>query len=264
MTGREACVYLSLKYKGEWEEIYRAIREKERPDWEEFDRLKATNSGQYVTLCDAEYPQAFKVVEKPPFAVFYHGDWSLVKESERTVSYVGSRNASAYGLQKTREIVTALAKKGVVIVTGLAKGIDAEAAKAALEAGGKVIAVLGNGIDYCYPSSNKELYEKIKATGLVLSEYPGLTPPDKSHFPLRNRLVASLGKGLVVGEASKKSGTLITVGQALSLNKEVGCLPYEATGESGCNMLIKEGAYLLENAQDVLAMIGLRGSERAV
>ncbi len=256
MSGRDIILELVLKHEGRWDDIYSAIKNKKRPEGDLVKEYKEKGGTDFVTILDKNYPNEFKYANKPPFLFFYRGDLSLLDEEKRTVSFVGSREASKYGLEMTKKIVKGLVESGITICTGLARGIDAMAAKTALDMGGKVICVLGNGIDFCYPSSSVDLYERACKLGLVISEYPLNTPPNKENFPARNRMVAALGSGVVVGEASKRSGTLITTAFALSLNKEVGCVPYPADANSGCNMLIKEGAYMIENADDVLLMIG--------
>lgn len=258
MTGREACLYLSLKYEGSWEKIYEAVRKKEPPDLAYFEKAKESLHCSYVTIVDKEYPRALTRVPKPPFVLYYYGDLSLSENEDAALAYIGSREASAYGMRMARKIVTELAEEGVTVVTGLARGIDAEAARSAFIKGGKTIAVLGSGIDLCYPSSSQDLYEQTKHCGLLLSEYPGLTEPKREHFPMRNRIVAALAKGVIVGEANERSGTLITVSYALELGKEVGCVPFEAGKGSGCNQLIRDGAYLIESGKDALSMIGRR------
>lgn len=256
-NARDALLALTLKYEGKWEEIYRAIKEKERPDIDLVAEYHKKSKTDFVTLVDKNYPSVFKTMSKPPFLLFYRGDWNLLADGSKIISYIGSRDASSYGLRMTKTIVGGLVDAKVTICTGLARGIDAEAAKVTLDRGGKLVCVLGNGIEYCYPSSNEDLYERAVRLGLVVSEYPLYTKPSKENFPARNRIVAAVSNGIVVGEAGKRSGTLITVSYGLNLNKEIGCVPYSADARSSCNALIKEGAYMIENAEDALMMIGM-------
>lgn len=262
MTGREALIYLSLKHAGDWEKMVAGVRAHEDFEKEEAERLIQGVKSLVCTILDPQYPLCFKNCFRPPLVFYYYGNLGLISEEKQCLSYIGSREASPYGLMMARKIAGGLAAKGYVIVTGLARGIDGEATKAALEAHGKAVGILGNGIEMAYPSCNEELYEKLKREGLVLSEYPLLTSPDKSHFPQRNRLVAACSQSLIVGEASKKSGTLITVGYALGYNKEIGCVPYKANEDSACNVLIKEGAFMIENVADALLMMGDPAGER--
>lgn len=254
--------YLALKYEGDWDKIAQAVQDKEKPDEELYQKLSSSSQSKYVTLIDPEYPLSLKQTYKPPIVLFYHGDLSLLDDSSKCISYVGSRNSTAYGNEMAKNICSRLSKYGYSIISGLARGIDVAALEAALESKGRAVAVLGNGIDYCYPSENTPVYERIKKEGLVISEYPSMTKPTHETFPLRNRIVAALSKAVVVGEAAKRSGTLITVNYALNSNKDVGCVPFKATEESACNTLIKEGAFLIESAEDVLLMVGDKRGER--
>lgn len=258
MTAREALLSLSLKYEGNWDRMYKALKEKEPAPLELVGEYERNGGANFITITDEDYPTDFRYLNRPPLLIYYKGDLSLLKNKESTLAYIGSRDASSYGLSMAKKIVMGFVENDITICTGLARGIDAEAAKTALDCGGKLIAVLGNGIDFCYPSKNQELYERAIRSGLVLSEYPLLTAPAKENFPARNRIVAGLSKAVLVGEASRRSGTLITVQYALSISKDVGCVPYRADSESSCNMLIKDGAYLIENVEDALWMMGKR------
>jgi DNA processing protein len=166
------------------------------------------------------------------------------------VGVVGSRDCSAYGRKITEELVKGIADEHA-IVSGLAKGIDTVAHETAIKYKGKTIAVLGSGIDYCYPKCNQELYKEIKENHLLISEYPGEVEPCPSYFPIRNRIVTGLSKALLVTEAYKMSGTLISVKLALEFGKTIMCVPYEADKNSMCNQLIKDGAYMVESCDDI-------------
>ena len=258
MTDQDArtlVAYVSIKCGGDWGLMNKTFHDLEGIDLLEAKEAVSKLKCSYVTMLDEEYPQALKKTLRPPYCLFYYGDLSLARDEEKIISYIGSRDASPYGLEMARNIAGDLAKKGYIILTGMARGIDAEANRGALEAGGKSIAVLGSGIDNPYPSSSMDVYERLKVEGLVLSEYPPKAPPIPSNFPMRNRLVGTLCQGLVVGEASRRSGTLITVAFALNAGKDVGAVPHHANIESACNALIKDGAPLIEDAEDVVAMI---------
>ncbi len=153
------------------------------------------------------------------------------------------------------KISNELAMKNYTIVSGMAKGIDGVATRAALNAGGKAVGVLGSGIDMCYPMENEDIYENLKRGGLLISEYPPGIKPSKENFPFRNRIIAALSKLTIVGEANKKSGTLITVGYALEGGKEVACIPFRADEDSACNSLIRDGAALITSTEDVLNLL---------
>lgn len=257
MKARDILIYLSVKYEGDYDSIIKAVRTHEPLDTAEVERVSSSLPFNAVTILDEkEYPDSWKHCFKTPLVVFYYGDISLIKDDKNCVSMVGSREASPYGIKMIKQFAGRVAKEKMVVVSGLARGIDAAATEGALEAGGKAVGVLGSGIDVPYPSSSLSLYEKLKSDGLLLSEYPGKCSPKRENFPMRNRIIAASGGSLVVGEAGPKSGTLITVGYALSLNKDVGCVPYLAGTESSCNRLIKEGAYLLDDEDDLLSLVG--------
>ena len=255
MDGREALIYTAVKEGGDWDRILMKMKAKDCPSYEEAMDLLRKLKCKVVTIFDPEYPQQLRSIYKPPFVLFYYGDLSLVKDMNRCVSYVGSRDATPYGDKMAREITRDLAEEGFTIVSGLARGIDAASGEEAIKKR-KAVAVLGNGIDYCFPPCNSELQRKIKQKGLLISEYPGTLLPKPMHFPLRNRIIAGLSCCVVVGQAAKRSGTLITVGYALNHGRDVFCVPFPAGEESSCNELIKEGAPLVESAEDIMRLIG--------
>ena len=252
--GREALIFLAIKHQGNWDEIYRAVKERECPPEEEVEAMVASLTCKVVTILDPEYPQRLRNFYKAPFVLFYEGDLSLISDMDNCVAYVGSRNATPYGNKMATEICSKLAENGKTIIGGLARGIGTSALKAALPYG-KAVAVLGNGVGYCFPPENRELQNEIKVKGLLISEYPPNLAPTANNFPLRNRIIAGLPKCVVVGGAEHRSGTIVTVGYAISFGKDVGCVPYPADEKSACNELIKEGAAMIENADDVLFMM---------
>ncbi len=251
MDKRKRLIASSIKYKGDWLSIYNDIIKHESIE-EEYLQAADELKCKVITLMDEDYPIQLKTVHRPPFVLYYYGDITWTHDYLKNVSVVGSRVFSEYGERKTKEIVGELVKKDYTIVSGLAMGIDAIAHQTAIESGGRTIAILGSGIDYCYPSTNKDLYEYIKQKHLLISEYPGFTEPMPFLFPIRNRIIAGLSKTIVIPEAKRKSGTMITACLALKGDADVMCVPAEADTESGCNMLIKHGAYLVENVNDVL------------
>ncbi len=252
MQGREILVYLAIKNKGEWDAIYLAIQNKEKIDNEEVVKYEiAKLKCKYVTILDVDYPSSLRQAYRPPFVLFYYGDLSLISDYRSCISLVGTRNPSNYGKEITASIAGNLAKD-YVIVSGLARGIDAISHKAAIDNGGKTVAILGSGIDNCYPKENLHLYEEIKNNHLLISEYPFNVEPDKEHFPKRNRLIAVLSCATVVTEAKYRSGTSITVGVALNAGRSICAVPHEANKESFCNRLIADGARLVESANDVI------------
>ena len=241
----------ALKYKGNWDQIYDSIRKHERIEDEYLEEATKITSN-VVTLLDSDYPEQLRGVFKPPFVLFYYGDLSLLSDCSNCISMVGSRDYSEYGGKMTRIIAEGLAKQGYTIVSGMARGIDTLAQVTAIDSGGKTIAVLGCGIDRCYPASNKDLYELIKKDHLVISEYPGTLEPQPHFFPIRNRIIAGLSKTLVITEAEPLSGTSTTAALAINGNTDVMCVPYPAGQQSECNRLIAAGAYLVESAEDVI------------
>ena len=253
-NSRVLLIYFAVKYEGDWLKIYEAITSKEDVEYKVAEQIANNVSSKVLTALDPEYPKYLSRMSRAPFVLFYHGDISLLNDCNDNLAVVGSRKNTLYGRTVTEQIVGKVCKK-FNIVSGLAVGIDAIAHKACIENGGKTIAVLGCGIDYCYPPSNLELYETIKKNHLVISEYPGVTEPQPKFFPIRNRIIAALGKGLLITEARKSSGSSITAAWALEYNKDIMCVPNIAYSNSACNELIKEGAYLVEKAEDVLEIV---------
>lgn len=249
-------VYLSILYKGNWDNIYNHIASKKEIDKHEMEKVLDSNSDNYISLLDTNYPLSLKEIFKPPFVLFYQGDINLLTDSSRKkIAVIGSRDNSDYGKTSTEKICNNLTESNSIIISGLAKGIDSIAHKTCLENGGKTIAVLGNGLDYVYPKENKDLYEEIANKGLIISEYPSGTKPDKTYFPARNRIISGLCDALVVTEAKTKSGTMNTVYHALEDGKPIFCVPDKINCNSGCNKLIQEGAHLIEDGFEVLEEI---------
>jgi len=252
IKGRDIIIHLAVKYSGDWNKIYGAIKEKEPASREEIEASLAMVKSQAMTIIDEDYPEALKKIYKPPFVLFYYGEKALWNYDHNILAVIGSRQPSNYGVTMTRSIVTSLVEEHVMIVSGLAKGIDHIAHDTAIQHGGKTIAVLGSGIDRPYPSETKDTYEVMKRQQLVVSEYPGLVEPNKDNFPWRNRIIAGLSEAVFVSEAKKRSGTLITVGYALYLGKDVFVLPHPANVDNSGNRLIRDGAILVESGQDIL------------
>lgn len=257
MNGRDILIYLSIHHLGDWDKIVTSIKHRDDVSLTAVASAVKSLTSKVVTIVDPDYPVSLKEAPKPPFVLYYYGDLSLIDDRKRCLTYIGSRQASNYGLKMTKSICEAASKEGFAIISGLAKGIDGAAEKAALSQG-KAVAVLGNGIDYFYPAENSALQRDMKTKGLVLSEYPFATPPRPECFPARNRILAALSQLTIVGEAKSRSGTLITVGYALSIGRDVACVPYRADEESACNALIKEGAPMVESLEDVLDLVGAR------
>lgn len=203
----------------------------------------------------AGYPVALADIADAPPVLWAKGDTDLLARSG--VALVGARNASSLGLRMARRLGTALGEAGQVVVSGLARGIDAEAHAAALPTG--TVAVMAGGVDVIYPEENAKLAAEIAQRGCLISEQPMGLVPQARHFPLRNRLIAGLSRAVVVVEAAARSGSLITARDALDLGRDVLAVPghpFDARA-AGCNMLIRDGAVLVQGATDVLAAIGL-------
>ncbi|MGA2465094.1 MAG: DNA-processing protein DprA [Thermodesulfobacteriota bacterium] len=211
--------------------------------------------GRVITLKDEEYPKRLKDIYDPPALLYVRG--ALKKEDEFAISIVGSRKTTPYGRWFTEKVSQELARHGLTIVSGMARGIDSLAHWGAISGGGRTIAVLGCGVDVIYPSENRNLFAKMIDRGAILSEFPMGSPPEGGHFPRRNRIISGLSLGVVVVQASEKSGSLITAGYALEQGREVFAVPGNVGTESsrGTHRLIKEGAKLVESSEDILEEI---------
>lgn len=209
-----------------------------------------------VTLEDTDYPKALREIADPPLALYSRG--SLPPE-EVAVAVVGSRYASLYGLQTAERLGYELSLRGVTVVSGLARGIDGASHRGALKAGGRTVAVLGNGLANVYPPEHQELADQIARQGAVMSEYPMEAMPDTYHFPRRNRLISGLSLGVVVVEAAARSGALITAGCALEQGREVFAVPGQITTSTsqGTHHLLKDGARLVTSVEDILEELRL-------
>lgn len=214
-----------------------------------------------VTRTDPEYSRELLQISNPPCMLYYYGDISLLQK--KAIAVVGSRRASGYGLKNGKAIAAELGKWGLVIVSGMARGIDSAAHEGALESEGKTIAVLGSGVDVVYPRENQTLYNLIKRKGLIVSEYPPGTRPLKGNFPIRNRIISGLSQGVFVVEAQAKSGSLITADFALEQGKDIFALPGPVNNANsmGTLRLIQNGAKLVIHAGDILEELGYQYKE---
>ena len=211
--------------------------------------------GQFIlTMGDSLYPNRLRTIFDPPILLYGKGALPVF-DDEVAVTVVGTRSCAPYGIRAASQLGYELSKQGALLVSGMAKGIDGEALKGALRAGGFTAAVLGGGADVIYPAENRRLYQDIVATGVILSEYPPGTVPKADHFPVRNRLLSALSLATVVVEAPEKSGALITATTALEQGREVFAVPgpFDAPMSRGTNALIREGAGLVCEAWDVLS-----------
>ena len=206
-----------------------------------------------MTIQDAAYPGRLKNIFNPPCLLYVRGRLPAM-DDEAAVAVVGTRKSSPYGEASAGKLGFGLARAGAVVVSGLAAGIDAAAARGALRAGGTVVGVAGGGVDVAYPKENRYLYEDIAAAGAVLSEHPPGTAPKGSHFPVRNRILSGLSLAALVVEAPLYSGALITAAAALEQGRDIFAVPgpIDAPGSAGCNRLIQEGAGLVTEPWDML------------
>lgn len=223
------------------------------PDWlpAALDWLAAPDH-DLLTLADPDYPPLLRGISAPPVALFLRGDRALLREPHFAI--VGSRNPTPQGAENARAFARYLAGCGLLICSGLAAGIDAAAHKGALDAGAPTTAVLGCGPDRIYPAENAPLAKQVAAKGLILSEFLPGTPPRREHFPQRNRIISGLSLGVLVVEAAKRSGSLITARLAGDQGREVFAIPGSIHNPlaRGCHALIRQGAKLVESAQDIL------------
>lgn len=208
---------------------------------------------QILTIKDEDYPYLLKQIYDPPSVIYIMGNKKIL--SQNGIAIVGSRNCSLYGQKIAKYLSYQLAKKGIHIISGLARGIDTFSHMGTLQAKGKTIAVLGSGLDVIYPPENAKLAEKIvESEGCLVSEYIVGTKPLGEHFPVRNRIISGLASGVVVVEATEKSGSLITVDFALEQGKNVYAVPgnINSPNSLGTNSLIKQGAKIVTNVEDIL------------
>jgi DNA processing protein len=216
-----------------------------------------------ITLDDDTYPPLLREIIDPPLALHVRGDASLL--AGLSIAIVGSRRATTYGINAAEHLARQLATAGVTIVSGLARGIDAAAHQAALEADAPTVGVLGTGIDVVYPREHRRLYRRMLERGAIVSELPPGTPPRREHFPVRNRIISGLTKGTVIVEATTRSGSLITARMAAEQGRDVYAVPGSIFSDKseGTHRLIQYGAKLVHDADDVLEDLGgdLRASK---
>jgi DNA processing protein len=209
-----------------------------------------------LTLADSEFPRALLNTADPPLLLYVKGRLDLLNLP--ALAIVGSRSASAQGLRNAEAFAQAVSDAAICVVSGMAQGIDTSAHKGALKGQGSSIAVVGTGLDKVYPAANRELAHLLAQHGTIISEFPLGTPPIASNFPRRNRIISGISAGCLVVEASLQSGSLITARMALEQGREVFAIPgsIHSPQSKGCHSLIKQGAKLVESAQDILEELG--------
>lgn len=223
---------------------------------EEFARIKELGI-QITIVDDDEYPTRLKTIEQPPPVLFYKGNMKCTEEY--AVAVVGTRHPTTYGKQIASELANFLVQNNITVVSGLARGIDSEAHQAVVEAGGSTIAVMGCGVDIVYPPEHRNLASRILEKGVILSDYPPGTQPEGINFPPRNRIISGLSLATVIVEAGERSGALITAEFAVNQSREVFAVPglIYARQSKGTNRLIKDGAFLLDNFEELLEILNL-------
>ncbi len=226
-------------------------------DIDEYLKIVKENGIKVYTIHDNEYPENLKNIYDPPPVLYVKGE--LIKEDSLAVGIVGSRKASDYGLKAAQRIASRLAELGITIVSGMALGIDSAAHKGALMSKGRTIAVFGCGLKYVYPMTNYNLSKEILKSGALISEYPFDTEAYPAQFPARNRIISGMSLGVIVVEAGEKSGSLITADFALEQGREVFAVPgnISSPNSKGTNTLIKSGAKLVSNIEDIIEELNL-------
>jgi DNA processing protein len=229
-----------------------AIKNHKLPDSIETElALIARKNYRIVTLTEPNYPRLLREIPDPPPILYVYG---RLEGDSANLAVVGSRHATGYGLNTTKSLCESLTAYNLTIVSGMARGIDTAAHEGALAAGGKTIAVFGSGLERIYPAENRKLFHRIAENGAVVSEFPLMAKPEAHHFPIRNRVISGMSLGTVVVEATKKSGSLITARLAAEQNREVFAVPgsIQSFKSTGTHTLIKQGAKLVEHAQDII------------
>lgn len=229
----------------------------------EWERVRAAGA-EILTLADDGYPRLLREIQNPPPVLYVKG--RLEPGDETAIGVVGTRRATRYGREMTDRLSTGLAVAGVTVISGLARGIDGIAHNAALENGGRTLAVLGSGVDQIYPPEHRKLSERIAEQGAVVSEFPLGTRPEARNFPIRNRLISGLSLGILVIEAPRRSGALITASFAADQGRTVFAVPGSAlsSASEGCHELLRNGAALAAETEDILTELNLERRQAAL
>jgi len=273
-VGNRLCLEL-IKHFGEPEKIFDASRKdlldvgginahladtiashKVPEDVKEDLALVQKNGFGIVTFSDSDYPPLLRQIHDPPPVLYVYGK---LRSDSLNIAMVGSRNATSYGSTTTRRLSGDLVRRGFTVISGMARGIDSAAHVGALAAKGETIAVLGCGLGTVYPAENRKLFHRIGETGAVISEFPFLTPPEAYNFPVRNRIISGMALGVIIVEATRKSGSLITAQSAAEQGREVFAVPGSVASfkSMGTHHLIKEGAKLVENVNDIIEELNI-------
>lgn len=269
LNGDNAMISRLIKTYGDAEEVYgtmdyskvkslkanslKKLLNKDLSDIDKSISISERLGVKIMLVGDRAYPRLLRQIHCPPSVLYIKGALPSL-DNILTIGVVGTRRISDYGIKRTREVTAQLTQKGAVIVTGLATGADSVGAWTALENGGTVIGVVGTGIDIIYPVENEELFEAVCKRGCIISQFPPNTPPTKTTFPVRNRIIAGLSRGVLITEAPKKSGALITANLALEENRDVFVIPGDTkkAANAGGNALIQDGARVVMSGEDIL------------
>ena len=241
-----------LEIEGITHRLVSAIKQHKIPDKVKNDlHLALQKDYKIVTMSDIDYPSLLLQIPDPPPFLYVFGN---LDNSIKNIAVVGSRNATSYGISTTKQLCKDLGSLEITIVSGMAIGIDTAAHKGALMGKGKTIAVLGSGLENVYPAENMKLFHKIAENGAVITEFPLFAEPEAHHFPIRNRIISGISLGTVIVEATKRSGSLITARIAAEQNRDVFAVPgsIKSFKSTGTHTLIKQGAKLVEHAQDII------------
>ena len=251
--GDAARIYESADYCGLSQEGQAALADKDMTSVRKILADCESGNIHILTWQDAGYPRQLRYIEDAPLVLYYIGTWPDV-ESVPCIAAVGTRKASAYGVSCAARIGAQLAMCGAIVVSGMALGIDSAAMTGALSASGRVIGVLGGGVDIIYPAANKALYHRVQKNGCLISEYPPGSQPQKWTFPRRNRIISGLSQGVLVVEAPRASGALNTANHALEQGRDVYAVPgnVSSLSSAGCNELLRNGAGLAATGWDIL------------
>ena len=247
-----------LEVEGITPRLISALRQASLPDEVLKDMDLVSQKGyQIVCLTDPLYPPLLREIPDPPSFLYLLG---TLDPSDNILAVVGSRHGSSYGISTTRRLCCDLAGKGLTIASGMARGIDAAAHEGAMMGNGRTIAVLGSGLEQIYPAENHDLFYKISENGAVISEFPLRASPEAHHFPMRNRIISGISLGTLVVEAARNSGSLITARLAAEQNREVFAIPgsIHSFKSVGTHILIKQGAKLVDQPQDILDELNLQ------
>ncbi len=220
-------------------------------------RVYSEKGVKLTTIISDNYPKQLKEIDCPPIVIYYKGDINLT--NSQLFSMVGSRKSTSLSLKIAENFTESLIDVGFVLVTGIAEGVDCEVIKTALSKNKKAISVIAGGFDHIYPANNTELIDRLAENGLVISEYPPSIQPKPYHFPVRNRIIAGLSKGVLIVSAGVKSGTLYTAEYAIDYGKDLFAVPYSVGVPlgAGCNDLIKKGAILADCPDDIINFYGI-------